>query len=171
MMDALIRDLRLLWRADSLIGKIWLNVMVRRFGLFLFAGLIAVFGLGMMNVAGFYALQGSAGSVWAAAIVAVADFVLASMVMLAGKHSAPGPELNLVLEVRKMAIESFQANARDLQVTLDAFRQEVRETKDTITGFVHNPLDVAVQKLLVPSAVSIVKGLRLRKDRAREKGA
>ncbi|HUL11424.1 MAG TPA: hypothetical protein VLU73_04540 [Methylococcaceae bacterium] len=169
-MDALIRDLRLLWKADSLIGKIWLNVMVRRFGLFLFAGLIAVFGLGMTNVAGFYALQGSVGSVWAAATVSVADFVLASMVMLAGKRSAPGPELNLILEVRKTAIESFQADARDLQVTLDALRQEVRETKDTIARFVHNPLDEAVQKLLVPAAVSIVKGLRSRKDRGPEKG-
>ena len=170
MMDALIRDLRLLWKADSMIGKIWLNFMIRRFGFFLFAGLIAVFGLVMANVAVFYALQGSVGSVWAALIVAVADFVLASMVMLAGKHSEPGPELDLILEVRKTAIESFQADTRDLQATLDAFRQEVRETKDTIAQFVHNPLDVAVQKLLIPSAVSIVKGLRSRKDRAGEKG-
>jgi hypothetical protein len=169
MMDALIRDLHVLWKADSMIGKIWLNFMVRRFGLFLFAGLIAVFGLGMTNVAAFYALQGTVGSVWAAVTVAVADFVLASMVMLAGKHSAPGPDLNLALEVRKMAIESFQANARDLQATLDALRQEVRETKDTIARFIHNPLDVAVQKLLVPAAMSIVKGHRSRKDRAREK--
>jgi hypothetical protein len=89
---------------------------------------------------------------------------------LAGKHSEPGREFNLILEVRKTAIESFQADTRDLQATLDAFRQEVRETKDTIAQFVHNPLDVAVQKLLIPSAVSIVKGLRSRKDRAGEKG-
>jgi hypothetical protein len=170
MMDALIRDLRVLWKADSMIGKIWLNLMVRRFGLFLFAGLIAVFGLVMANVAVFYALQGSVGSVWAAAAVAGVDFVLASMVMLAGKRSAPGPELDLILEVRKTAIESLQANGRNLQVALDALRQEIRETKDTIAQFVHNPLDVAVQKLLIPSAVSIVKGLRSRKDRAGEKG-
>ena len=91
MMDGLIRNLRLLWNAESVIGKIWLNVMIRRFSLFLFAALIAVFGLGMMNLAGFYALQGSVGSVWAAAIVAVADFVLASTVLLAGKLSQPGP--------------------------------------------------------------------------------
>lgn len=56
MIDNLVRDLQVLWKADALIGKIWLNVMARRFGLFAFAGLIAVFGLGMANVAGFYAL-------------------------------------------------------------------------------------------------------------------
>jgi hypothetical protein len=59
MIDNLVRDLQVLWKADALIGKIWLNVMARRFGLFAFAGLIAVFGLGMANVAGFYALQPS----------------------------------------------------------------------------------------------------------------
>ena len=59
MIDNLIRDLQVLRKADLLIGRIWLNVMARRFGLFAFAGFIAVFGLGMANVAGFYALEAS----------------------------------------------------------------------------------------------------------------
>ncbi len=59
MIDNLIRDLQVLRKADFLIGRIWLNVMLRRFGLFAFAGLIAMFGLGMANVAGFYALHAS----------------------------------------------------------------------------------------------------------------
>ena len=33
MIDNLVRDLQVLWKADALIGKIWLNVMARRFGL------------------------------------------------------------------------------------------------------------------------------------------
>ena len=66
MIDNIVRDLQVLGKADSLIGKIWLNVMARRFGLFALAGLVAVFGLGMANVAGFYALQQSWGPVWAA---------------------------------------------------------------------------------------------------------
>ena len=59
MIDDLVRDLHLLQKADSLIAKIWLKVIARRFSLFVFAGLIAVFGLGMTDVAGFYALQAS----------------------------------------------------------------------------------------------------------------
>jgi hypothetical protein len=57
MIDNIVRDLQVVAKADSLIGKIWLNVVARRFGLFAFAGLVAVFGLGMANVAGFYGLQ------------------------------------------------------------------------------------------------------------------
>lgn len=166
MIDDFVRDLHLLQKADSLIGKIWLNVMVRRFCLFVFAGLIAVFGLGMTNVAGFYALQISLGPVWAAVIIATADFVLAAIVMLTGRNSHPGPEIELALDVRKTAIESIQADARELKVTLDALGQEIREAKDTIAGFVHNPLDVAAQKLLIPTVVSIIGGLRSRKDQA-----
>jgi hypothetical protein len=70
MIDHLLRDLQVLRKADLLIAKIWLNVLVRRIGLVALAGLIAVFGLGMANVAGFYALQASIGAVWAATVVA-----------------------------------------------------------------------------------------------------
>src|SRR5208283_5223151 len=129
MIDDLVRDLHLLQKADSLIGKIWLKVMARRFGLFIFAGLIAVFGLGMTNVAGFYALQVPVGPIWAAVIVAIADFVLATIVMLLARNSAPGPEIELALVVR-------------------------------------NPLDAATHKLLIPAAISIIKGLRSKKEQA-----
>ena len=166
MIDDLVRDLQLLRKADSLIGRIWLKVIARRFGLFIFAGLIAVFGLGMANVAGFYALQASLGSVWAAAIVAIGDFVLAAIVILIARSSEPGPEIELALDVRKMAIDAIQADARDLKLTIDALGQEVRDAKDAIAGFVHNPLDAATHKLLIPAAISIIRGLRSKKDQA-----
>ena len=166
MIDDLIRDLQLLQKADSLIGKIWLNVMARRFGLFVFAALIAVFGLGMTNVGGFYALQPSVGLVWAAVIIAVTDFVLAAIVILVGRNSEPGPEIELALDVRKMAINAIQADAAGLKVTIDSFGQEIRDTKDSIVEFVNNPLDSAMQKLLIPAALSIIKGLHSKKNQA-----
>jgi len=166
MIDDLVRDLHLLQKADSLIGKIWLKVIARRFGLFVLAGLVAVFGLGMTNVAGFYALQSSVGPVWAALIIAVADFVLAAIVILVARNSEPGPEVELAFDVRKMAIDAIQADAADLKVTIDSFGQEIRDAKDTIAGFVNNPLDAAMQKLLIPAALSIIKGLHSKKDQA-----
>ena len=166
MIDDLVRDFHILRRADSLIAQIWLNVMARRFGLFVVAGLVAMLGLGMTNAAGFYGLQASEGPAWAAAIVAIADFVLAAIVMLVSKNSEPGSEMELALDVRKMAMESIQADARDLSVTIDALGQEIRDAKDSIAGFVHNPLDAAAQKLLVPAAISIIRGLRSKKDQA-----
>src|SRR5271169_6611011 len=134
MIDDFVRDLHLLRKADSLIGTIWLKVIARRFGLFAFAGLIAVFGLGMTNVAGFYALQASSGPVWSAAIIAVADFILAVTVILVARNAEPGPEIELAFGVRKMAIEAIRTDAAGLKDTIDAFGQEVRDAKDSIAS-------------------------------------
>jgi len=166
MFDHLVRDLQVLQKADFLIGRIWLNVLLRRAGLFAFAALIAVFGLGMANVAGFYALQGSLGSVWAAAVVAAADFVIAAIVLLTGGNTRPGPEIDVAFEVRKMAVEALQADTRDLKLTIEFFRQELSSVRTNITQLVQNPLDVAAQKLLIPAALSILKGMRSKKEHA-----
>jgi hypothetical protein len=166
MIDDFFRDLRHLQKADALIGKIWLNVLARQLGLFLFAGLIAVFGLGMTNVAGLYALQASLGPVWAAVVVAIADFAFAAIVILAARHYKPGTEIVLADDARKITIDAVQADARDLKATLDAFGQDIRDTKDLIAGFVQNPLDAAVQNLLIPAATSIIKGMHSKKDQA-----
>ncbi|HUK07786.1 MAG TPA: hypothetical protein VLX09_07975, partial [Stellaceae bacterium] len=131
-----------------------------------FAALIAVFGLGMANVAVFYALQASVGAVWAAAIVAVADLVIAAVILLVGHNSRPGPEIDLAFEVRKMAVESIQADTRDLKRMVEAVGQDIQSARATIAGVVHNPLDIAAQKLLVPAALSILRGLRSKKEHA-----
>ena len=153
MIDKLVRDLQILWKADTLIGRIWLEVLARRFALFILAALICVFGLGMANLAGFYALQPAWGPVWAAALVALADLVLALVVALVGRGAKPGPEIELAFEVRKMALGSLQDNVKDL-----------KHTTESVAGFFQHPLDAATDKLLVPLALSIVRGLRSKKD-------
>ena len=139
-------------------------MLARRFGLFALAGLVAVFGLGMANVAGFYGLQQSWGPVWAAAIVAVADLIIALIIVLLGRSIRPGPEIELAFDVRKMAIEAIQADARDIKSTVDSLGKQIRQTKETIAGFVHRPLDTAAEHLLVPAVLSIVRGLRSKKE-------
>jgi uncharacterized membrane protein (DUF2068 family) len=166
MIDHLLRDLQVLRKADVLIAKIWINVLLRRSGLVAFAGLIAVFGLAMANVAGFYALQPGSGPVWAAAIVAGVDLVIAAIVLLLASRSQPGPEIELALGVRQMALEAIQNDARDLKLTLDAVADEVKNVRANISQLVHNPLDVAAQKLLVPAALSLLRGLKSKKEHA-----
>ena len=166
MIDHLLRDLQVLRKTDILIGKIWLNVLARRLGLFAFAGLIGVFGLGMANVAGFYALQNSLGVIWAATVVAIMDFAIALIVLLVGSRTRPGPEIDVAFEVRRTALESIQEDARDLKLTIDTLGQEIKNVKQNITAVVHNPLDVAAEKLLVPAALSLLRGLRSKKEHA-----
>jgi hypothetical protein len=166
MIDNLLRDLQVLRKADFLIARIWLNALARRLGFFAFAALIAVFALGMANVAGFYALQGSVGPVWAAAIVAAADLAIAAVVLLIGANSRPGPEIDLAIEVRKMAWDSIQADTAGLKQAVDSLGHNIQEAKATVSGFVQNPLDTAAQKLLIPAALSLLRGLRAKKEHA-----
>ncbi|MGY3534606.1 phage holin family protein [Bradyrhizobium embrapense] len=164
MIDHLLRDLQVLRKADMLVGKIWLNVLARRLGLLAFAALIAVFGLGMANVAGYNALQNSLGTVWAATVLALVDFTIAAIVLLIALRSHPGPEIDVALEVRKTALESLHEDARDIKLTIDVLGQEIRNVKQSVTALVHNPLDVAAEKLLVPAALSVLRGLRSKKE-------
>lgn len=166
MFDQFISHLQVLSKADSLIARIWLAVMARRFALFAFAGLIAVFGLAMADVAGFFALQSVVSTVWAATIVALVDFAIAAVMAVIALTAKPGPELDLALEVRGMAIKSLQADARDLEAGVKAYGQQLRDAKDRIAGIVSNPLDMAAQKLLLPAVIAIVKGLRARHGKA-----
>ena len=86
--------------------------------------------------------------------------------MLVGKSSTSGSEIEQAFDIRKKAIESVRADAADLKTSVDAFRQEIRDAKDSIVAFAHNPLDSALQNLLIPAATSIISGLRAKKDQA-----
>lgn len=163
MIDDIVRDLQVLAKADSMIGKIWLHVMARRFGLYAFAGLLAVLGLAMANVAGLYALQPSWGPVWAALAVAAADLVIAGIVALLAGNIRPGPEIELAFDVRKMALEAVRADSREVKEGVDSVGQQIRQTRNTIAGFVERPLDTAAEHLLVPAALSLLRGLRTKR--------
>jgi hypothetical protein len=64
----------------------------------------------------------------------------------------------------KWPLKAIQADSRDIKDTVDSLGQQIRQTKDTIAGFVHRPLDTAAEHLLVPAVLSIVRGLRSKKQ-------
>jgi hypothetical protein len=166
MVEDLVDSLHAIRQSDAIIGRLWFGAVTRRLGLVALAGLIAIFGLGMTNVAGFYALLESEGPIWAAGVVAAVDFVLAAIVILVSRRVKPNPEIERAFDARNMAIESIRAELSDLRTAADAFVQDIRDAKDSILEFAHDPLDSAIQKLLIPAATSIINGLREKKDAA-----
>ena len=166
MLDDLLHDFRQLQKADSIIARFWLRVIAQRFALHLFAALIAAFGLGMANVAGFYALQPPLGHILAAVIVAVVDFALALIVLAIAGAVKPDSSIELAFEARKMTVERLQADARELKTTIDELGSQLRGVKEAVVGLAHNPLDAATQGILIPAALSILRGLRASKKAA-----
>jgi hypothetical protein len=163
MFDAILHDLRLLWKSEALIVNVWVNLALRRGTLLLLASLICAFGLAMLNLAGFYALQPSWGAVDAAAIVGVADIILAGALAVVASRSTPGSELDFALEVRREAMAAITNDAVLWQAPFEGLRADIRGVGNSVRGFLHNPLGAAGGKLLIPAVVTLIRALRSHK--------
>lgn len=127
--NALIRHGRVLWRAERLIGEIRLKRILRQSGLVAFAGLIASFGLAMLNVAAYFALAPLWGDARAMLAVGVADLVIAGILVIIAANPGSNAELDLAAELRDHAIEGLET--------------EAKATADRVTGIVTGPLSMA----------------------------
>ena len=144
--EQLIRNLRVLWRADSLIADIKLQHLATRAGLNGFAGIVGAFGLLMLGIAAFFALEQAWGSIMAALTVGVANLILALGLVLAARRVQPNRDMELALELHKSAIDAIAADAHALEQTL----------KQTV----QHPLDALLPSLLVPLVGSLIQGAK-----------
>ena len=125
-LNAIFRHARVLWRAESLIIEIKLRSVLRRTSLVAFAGLIAVFGLAMLNVAAYFALAPLWGDAWAMLAVAVADFVIAAILLAVASREPANRDLEFATELRDQALEGIET-----------------ESKVAADRFVHRPVEIA----------------------------
>lgn len=111
-LDAFQRHLRAVWRAETLIAQIKLGELLKRTGLVVFAGLIAIFGLATLNFAAYRALTPLWGDVWALVAVAVGDFVIAGLLIMLASRSGKSSDLALATELRDQAFAALELDAR-----------------------------------------------------------
>jgi hypothetical protein len=150
-MRTLVRQAGLLWRAEMLVVELRLRLLARSTVLVLFAIFITLFGLAMLNVAAFQALQAVAGPVWSAVGIAFVDFLLAGIAVLVALRAKPGPELELAQDLRKLALEALEGEAATVQDFL---------TGASVGRLVSEPLQAMAPRLLVPLVGSIIRALR-----------
>lgn len=159
-MDNVARNLRILWRAESIIVDIRLRQMMARSSLRAVAALLGAFAFLMGNLSLFFALEQSWGHIWAAALIGLANLLLSVVLLIVAQRSKPGREMELALEVRNSALEALETDAQALQQQLAEFRDEFRGVRDAVVGFVRHPLDSVLPSLLVPLAGAVIKGLK-----------
>ena len=114
-MQRLIRHIRVLTRVQSGIAEARLRLLARRSILLLLAGLVALFGLCMLNVAAFFWLRSLWGPVWAAAAMAAGDFVIAIAVGAVAVTAKSSTELRAALELRQATIDGIEAEFSGLR--------------------------------------------------------
>ena len=158
-MDNLVRNLRVLWRAESIIADIRFRQMMARSSLRGIAALLGAFAFFMGNLALFFALEQAWGTIWAAALIGLANLLLAVILLIVAERSKPGREMALALEVRNTALQALETDAQVIQQQLTEFRDEVRGVREAVVGFVRHPLDAVLPSMLVPLAGAVIKGL------------
>jgi hypothetical protein len=152
VLQRIFRHARDLWRVEGTIAQARFGLTMRRSVLYALAGLIAVFGLGMLNVAAFFAFQPSWGPVWAAVAAAFGDFVVAAIVAAIALTAKPGPHLNAALEMRQSALDGIDAEIATLQHPFA-----------WLSGTARNSIDAALPAILIPLVTAILRGLRKKK--------
>jgi len=147
--DSIMRNLRVLLRAQSIIAEIKINHLAARTGVMAVAALIGVFGLAMLDLAVYFSLEPEWGRVGAAAAVGIGDVILAVVLFMIASRLKPGRDLELAQEIQKSALDALANDAR-------AVEAEIRG----LTRIVRNPLDAAVPGLIMPLASMLIKALR-----------
>lgn len=164
MIENFIRNAHGLWRAESTIADIRFRQLLTGAMLRSFACLIAVFGLLMLDVTAFFALEQYFGRVWSAALVSLCDFLVAGILLvLAATHPQSG-ELTLALEARQTAVQSIESDARLIQDYFSTLSSEIRSIKTSMASFAKHPLDEAFSKLIVPLCAILIRSLEKKRE-------
>ena len=119
--DQLARNLKILLRSNAIVAEIHLRHVAARAGLFAFAALVASFGVVMLGVALFLALEQSMGPIWAAVTVGGGGLVLALIVAIVGATLKPARELALANQVSQSAMDAVAADLRATQANVASF--------------------------------------------------
>jgi len=152
MLQRIFRHLRVIGSVESTIVEARLRIFVRRTALLAFAGLIAVFGLLMLNATAFLALKTVWGPAWAAAAAAIGDFVIAAVIVAIALATRSSAELRNATDLRQAAIDGIENE-------LSALRDQ-SPWRYAAAG----ALETGLPAVLVTLITAIVRGLRKNKQ-------
>jgi hypothetical protein len=155
-MERFVRSLRVLWRSERVLTEHQFELKAQQLQLVALAALIAVFGLVMIGVASFFALAPYWGNALAALAVGGIDLVLAAGLVAYATSRRPSAEIEMVKEVRDMALSDVQAEVAEVDAELVAMKEDVRR-------LVRNPIDVLLPAGMAPLMGAVVRGLRTAK--------
>ena len=152
-MNRISRNVHIVFRAERIIARRQMAVLVNKMSTMAFAGLVAGIGVIMINVAAFYWLAESMTNAQAALIVAVVNIVMAILLALIASRMNVDRELEPVTEVRDLALE-------DIEAELATVVEEAREVADNVRSIARDPLGTVGPALLGPLLGILTKSLK-----------
>lgn len=159
-MQKVTRNLRVLWRTQAMLSEHRLSAMARKSGMMAGAGLMALFGVAMLDVAAFFWLYDTMHPGLAALIVGLANFVLAGALVLIARSDRESREITTVRELQEKALEDLEFEASLVQAEYHAIRDDLRGIKGQIQNIVSNPSSLISPQLLAPILSAALKAFK-----------
>ena len=156
-METLVRNLKLLWKSQGILAEIQVKVLTQKIVLSVFAGLAGLFGLGMLNLAVFFAIEQSLGPTMASLLVGLGNIVIAAGVLLVVQRLDGGREAQVVEDVRDLVLSDIEAEAVAVQNQIIEVRDEIAAMSNNIVRLVQNPLEALSPRLLIPATTALTK--------------
>jgi hypothetical protein len=149
--EGIIKNLRVLWRADRIIAEIQLRRTLVGLAAKTFAALFAAFGILMLELASYFALIQIWTAIAAAVALGVFNLLLAGLIFLiASRKGRDSGEYEVAMALHNSAVETLQLQAR----SFEAARLST------------HGLETILPSLVVPAIGLLVKSLRQRKASA-----
>jgi hypothetical protein len=159
-MEVFVRHLKVLWTAERMLGEIKIRTLTQKIIFAAIAALAGLFGLGMLNLAAFFALQPQLGLAGSALLVGFANLAFAGVLVFFASKLAPGPEVKIVEDVREMALADLEAEAEAVQNEIRLVRDEIMSVHASVSRLLKNPLEMLAPKSIIPlvaGAVQLIK--------------
>ena len=133
-MNATMLKLRIWARAETTLAKITARRTGQRFTAVAIAVGLALLTVGMLNLGTFELLAETYGRAKGAYYLAAGNGLLAVLLVLAAQRSKPGPEEEMVSEIREMALAELQADADEIKEEFNRLTGHVRRIEDAVSG-------------------------------------
>ena len=154
-----MNKLQILARAEMALARIRVQRTGFQAALFAVAALFALFGLALLNLAGYHLLAPRMGSAGAALAVAAVNMVLAAVAVAIALNARPGSANE------KMAQEIRDLASDEIKKDVDEVRGEINRVGDEIEGI---RTGIASMSDAVPdgvrSVISLANSVRKKRD-------
>ena len=133
-MDETLLKLRVLTRAEMTLAKANARRIAARTRLYAIALGMILLTVVMVNIAAYEYLSTLKGDAIAALIVAFANAVLAVLVIFVASRIKPGPEEEMVKEIRELALTELSADADGVKQNFTQIRSDVERIRSGLSS-------------------------------------
>lgn len=164
MSNETILKLRIWARAETTLAKIGARRTGQRFTAIAIAVGLALLTVGMLNLGTFELLAETYGRAKGAYFLAAGNGLLAVLLVGAAQRNRPGPEEEMVVEIREMALAELQADAEEIKAEFNRLTGHVRRIEDAVSTLSGSGSTLAKISTVAPVIELAVQALKHRHE-------